>query len=168
MNNYSIKDYTTTHLDYKSLDKIHGAPTIDSLLRIFRQLKRNYQYVSTTLGGGQLGYLTLVLQDTAYSDIQNSAPFVRPIDPGALIITSTKKDEIAQQQVDHNEEKQQYNSCQAVEQALRKQIIDAIPSEYLDALRNTDTDMINDSIPDIIHYLQTNFGRVTDQGLSDK
>ena len=28
--------------------------------------------------------------------------------------------------------------------------------------------MINDSIPDIIQYLQTNFGRVTDQELSDK
>ena len=70
--------------------------------------------------------------------------------------------------MDHNEEKQQYNTCQAVEQALRKQIIDAIPAEYLDALRKTDTDMINDSIPDIIQYLRTNFGRVTDQHLSDK
>ena len=168
MNNYSIKDYKTVHFEYKSLDKIHGAPTIDSLLRIFRQLKRNIQCVSTTLGGGQLGYLALVLSDAAYTTIPNSAPFVRPLDPGAFIITSMKKDEIAQQQVDHNEEKQHYNSCQAVEQALRKQIIDAILAEYLDALRNTDTDMINNSIPAIIQYLQTNFERVTDQELSDK
>ena len=28
--------------------------------------------------------------------------------------------------------------------------------------------MINDSIPDIILYLQTNFGRITDQELSDR
>ena len=126
MNNYSIKDYKTVHFEYKSLDKIHGAPTIDSLLRIFRQLKRNTQCVSKTLGGGQLGYLALVLSDAAYMAIPNSAPFVRPLDPRAFIITSMKKDEIAQQQVDHNEEKQQYNSSQAVEQALRKQIIDAI------------------------------------------
>ena len=70
--------------------------------------------------------------------------------------------------MDHNEEKQHYNSCQAVEQALRKQIIDAIPVECLDALRNNDTNIINASIPTIIQYLRTNFGRVTDQELSDK
>ena len=52
-----------------------------------------------------------------------------------LLLQQRKKDEIAQQQVDHNEEKQQYNACQAIEQALRKQIIDAIPAEHLDALR---------------------------------
>ena len=150
MNNYSVKDYKTTHFEYKSLDKIHGATTIDSLLRIFRQLKLNAQCVLTTLGGGQLGYLALVLSDAAYTAIPNSAPFARPLDPRALIITAKKKDKIAQQQVNHNDEKQQYNVCQSVQQALRKQIIDAIPAEYLDAFRNIDTDMINDSIPDII------------------
>ena len=35
-------------------------------------------------------------------------------------------------------------------------------------MRNTDTDMMHDSIPAIIVYLQTNFGRITDQELSDK
>ena len=94
MNNYSVKDYKTPHFEYKSLDKIHGVPTIDSLLRMFRQLKRNVQCVSTTLGGGQLGYLALVLSDAAYTAIPNSAPFVRPLDPGALIITATKKTKV--------------------------------------------------------------------------
>ena len=122
MNN-SVKDYKTTHFEFKSLDKIHGAPTIDSLLRIFRQLKRNAQCVSTTLGGGQLGYLALVLSDAAYTAIPNSAPFVRPLDPGALIITATKEDEIAQQQVEYNEEKQQYNACQAVEQVYANRLL---------------------------------------------
>ena len=115
-----------------------------------------------------MGYLALVLSDAAYDAIPNSAPFVRPSDPGLLVITTSKKDDIAQQQVDHNEIKHNYNKCQAVEQALRKQLIEAIPAEYLDSLRNTDTDMIHDSIPAIIVYLQTNFGRITDQELSDK
>ena len=47
---------------------------------------------------------------------------------------------------------------------LRKHLIEAIPVEYLDYLGNTDTDMINDSIPDIILY----FGRIMDQELSNK
>ena len=126
MNNYLVKDYKTNQFEYESLDKIHGAPTIDSLLHIFRQLRRNAQCVSTTLGGGQLGFIALGLSVAAYTAILNSAPIVRPLDPGSLIITAMKKDEIAQQQVYHNEEKQQYNACQAVEQVLRKQIIDAM------------------------------------------
>ena len=40
----------------------------------------------------------------------------------------------------------------------RTGIIDAVPAEDLDTLRNTDTGMINDTIPDIIQYLQSNFG----------
>ena len=49
----------------------------------------------------------------------------------------------------------------------RTGIIDAVPAEDLDTLRNTDTGMINDTIPDIIQYLQSNFGQITDQELSD-
>ena len=36
------------------------------------------------------------------------------------------------------------------------------------SLRNSDTDMINCSIPDLITFLQTNYCRLTDQELSDK
>ena len=55
--------------------------------------------------------------------------------------------------MDHNADKHNYNECQAAKQTLRKQIIDAVPAEYLDTLRNTDTDMIHNTIPDIIQYL---------------
>ena len=81
MNNFSVKDYKTTHFEYKSIDKIHGTPSIDSLLGIYRQLKRNTQCVSTILGGGQLEYLALILSDDAYQTILNSATFVRTADP---------------------------------------------------------------------------------------
>ena len=54
-----------------------------------------------------------------------------------------------------------YNECQAVEQALHLQLTEAIDDAYLDSLRNLDIDMINDNIPDIIDFLQTNYCRVT-------
>ena len=41
--------------EYKTLDTIHGEPSMDSLLRVYRQLKRNAQRVRTTLGGGDMG-----------------------------------------------------------------------------------------------------------------
>ena len=65
--------------------------------------------------------------------------------------------EIADQKSQHENNIREYNERQAVRQALRNQLIDAIPSEYLDALRNAETDMINCYIPDIITYLQDIF-----------
>ena len=169
-NSHSIMDYTSTHFEYKELCKIHGQPDIDSLLRIFRQLKRNAQKVHTLLGGGQLGYLALVLSTAAYDSITNSAPFTRPVLVGTFTPSTTRVSaaELAHERAAHDENVRVYNECQAVEQALRNQLIDAIPAEYLDSLRNVDSDMINDSIPDIITFLQTNYCQLTDQELSDR
>ena len=47
-------------------------------------------------------------------------------------------------------------------------MIRLIPAEYLDNLLIADTYMINDSIPNIITFLQTNFCRMADQEMSDK
>ena len=49
--NPHTKDYTD-HLETKELTKIHGELTIDSLLNIFSELKRNGYKIPTALGGG--------------------------------------------------------------------------------------------------------------------
>ena len=103
--------------------------------------------------------------------IPNSVPFLRLVNPRPFVIATTSttrsglpltQEAIAQQKINNDKTKHLYNECQSLEQALRKQIIDAIPAEGLDSLRNTDTDMINETTPVIIQYLQTNYGRVAD------
>ena len=83
---YNIKNYRTTHFQHATLDKIHGQPTLDTLLHLHRQLKINAQSVPTTLGGGQLEYLALVLPQGTYATVPNAAPFIRPVHPGAFIV----------------------------------------------------------------------------------
>ena len=61
-----------------------------------------------------------------------------------------------------------YYKCQAVEQALRTQIIEAIDPEYLGALCHVDTDMLTESIPNIFEFLQTNYSRITKEELVQK
>ena len=169
-NSYSIFDYKSTHFEYSELEKIHGHPDIDTLLRIFRQLKRNAQRVPTLLGGGQLGYLALVISTALYDALTNSQPFIRPILPGPFIPSGIRLSaaELSQEKCAHDETVRTYNECQAVEQALRNQLIEAIPSVYLDSLRNVDSDMINDSIPTIIAFLTENYCQMTDQDLNDR
>ena len=162
------------------------------------------QSVPTTLGGGQLGYLALVISKEKYDAIPYSTPIERPKDPGPFEVhlptssdttnitlqtpTSTTRRttrsvsratttpaqepqtspsqptvifsaEVATQKAAHDDAVRKNYECQAIEQALRTQIIEAIDPEYLDALRHVDTDMMNESIPDIFDFLQSNYGQ---------
>ena len=213
LTSYSIKNIYS-HFEYKELTKIDGEPTLDTVLLLHRQVKRNAQSVPTTLGGGQLGYLALVISPTKYDAIPNATPFVRPPAPGLFTVqlptsqdttlnavtspsTATRRTtrsvartatslppdqpplpanqptvifsaEVATQKAAHDDAVRKYYECQAVEQALRTQIIEAIAPEYLDALRHVDTDMINETIPEIFDFLQMNYGRITEEELVQK
>ena len=145
-------DYKSTHFEYKELDNIIGHPDIDALLLIFRQLKRNAQRVHITLWGGKLCYLALVLLETVYDNIINSDKLIQPVLPGPFTVSDSQQSvvELAKSKVAHDKSAQTYNKWQTVEQDLRNQLIDEIPSAYFDLLRNIDSDMINTSIPTII------------------
>ena len=60
--------------------------------------------------------------------------------------------DIATQKLEHDKLKHQYNEMQAVELTLRRQIVTAIEDEYLQALRNPITDMIQASIYDVFDF----------------
>ena len=81
LTSYTIKNIYS-YFEYKELKKVEGEPTLDTILLLHRQVKRNAQSVPTTLGGGQLGYLALVILKEKYNTIPNSTPFERPQDPG--------------------------------------------------------------------------------------
>ena len=77
MSAYNLPDYWSEYFEYKKLHKIHGQTTLESLVILFQQLKRNAQKLQTTLGGGQLEYLALILPPATHNTIPNSTLFVR-------------------------------------------------------------------------------------------
>ena len=83
----------------------------------------------------------------------------------ASVITAAA---VATQKAVHEGELKKYYKCEGVEQALRTQIIEAIEADYLDALRNVNTDMISEIIPEIFDYLQTNYGQITEEEMVAK
>ena len=70
-----LPNYKDEFFEYKTLTKIYGRPTIEKLLVLYREVKVNAQTVHNTLGGGQHGYLRLVLDPITYGTIPHSAPF---------------------------------------------------------------------------------------------
>ena len=53
----STPDFRKTHFPHPDLDRVHGQPSIDQIVKIFRQLKQNAASVQTNLGGGQHGLM---------------------------------------------------------------------------------------------------------------
>ena len=167
---YRVEDYRTTHFEVKDLTKIHGTPDIDTLLLIFKELKRNAQKVPTRLGGGRLGYLALVVSPTVYATIPTSAPFLRPTHPGPFIPSNARltQAEVISEKAAHKERIRLNTEYNAVEDALRNQLIKAVLSIYTNTLRDPNTDMITLSILDIISYLQREYCKLTPEEFNER
>ena len=157
----TVPNYWETLFEYPDLTPIHGEPTYEALCVLFNQLKANARSVHTTLGGGQLGHLGLVLTAPQYSLLSNQPYHKPPILPPLVIPAYQLPHTVQTEQARHNEQVRHFNECNNVEQALRQQIVKAIDNAYLTALRNRQTNTIDVSIPVIIDYLFSNHGRVT-------
>ena len=67
------------------LTKIRGEPTYETLHHFKNELKANTSSVSATLGGGNHGYLGMILTPAEYHCIVPADPFTRPPNPGVLV-----------------------------------------------------------------------------------
>jgi len=61
-----------------------------------------------------------------------------------------------------------FHLCQAVERSLISQVVAAVESPYLAALRNTNTSCYMDSILESLQHLSTTYGHITPQQLKAK
>ena len=75
----SVEDFTNAFPNH--LTPIVGEPTYQTLKELKDQLKANAASIPTTLGGGNHGYLGLILSPAAYATISPTA-FVEPAYPG--------------------------------------------------------------------------------------
>ena len=75
----SVEDFTNAFPNH--LSPIVGEPTYQTLKELKDQLKANAASIPTTLGGGNHGYLGLILSPAAYATISPTA-FTEPAYPG--------------------------------------------------------------------------------------
>ena len=68
-------DFRKTYFPHPELERVHGQPTIDNIIRLHQQLKQNAASVPCNLGGGQHGFLPLVITNTQW----NAIPTVTPL-----------------------------------------------------------------------------------------
>ena len=65
-------DYASSYFKYKMPTPIRGEPTHKLLKRLKLELQSNASSIETDLGGGNHGYLGLVLTEEEYATIPNT------------------------------------------------------------------------------------------------
>ena len=161
-------DYAASYFKYKTPTPIQGAPTNKTLKRLKQELRANASSVESDLGGGDHGYLGLVLTDAEYETISNT-PFTAPNYPNALTIpTGTDQVEALNLREKYKEERRTYLECKNVEKALQRHIQDAIEDKYLESLVDEDTQLIQDDIPDVLQYLFETYGKIPSEEVKQR
>ena len=163
-------DYAAVYFKYSTPTPITGEPSNKSLKRLKTELRANASSVDTDLGGGDHGYLGLILTDVEYARITPTpSPFVAPNFPGPLVIDSSLN---AVQQVQaretHNERLALYRECKNVEKALLRHIQSAVDDKYIEFMIDEDTGLIEEDVPTVLEYLFTTYGKVTAEEVKDE
>ena len=81
-------DYALSYFKYKTPTPIREEPTHKSLKRLKIELQVNASSLEIDLGGGNHGYLGLVLTNHEYATIAHAGPFILSNYPLALNIST--------------------------------------------------------------------------------
>ena len=165
----STGDYINTFFTHDPLDQIRGEPNYAQLKKLKKQLKSNAQAVPSTLGGGNNGLLGLVLSTEEYARVPGAIPLVTPTRPGPLtILPLTASHDIIRLQQEHTRTMETFLDCQAVEIILKKQIVAALPSDYLKEITDRDTGRIVLPVSGVLAYLFERYGQVEAETLHEE
>ena len=167
-NTTSSVNYREIHFKFPTLTPIRGEPTADTLILLRKQLKSNAKSVPSNLGGGTFGHLGLVISPNCYNLISN-VPFIQSNHPGPLVIPPGTAQHAAATMRDlHAEQMCVFKEVNAVDQALIQQIIKAVEPDFLSALRNHTTNIINMPVLNVLDYLGNTYGNVTEEMLQER
>ena len=146
---------------HKTPTPIRGEPTNKTLKRFQTELQANSSSVETDLGGGNHGYLALVLSNAEHSTIPNAQPFVPSTFPPSLTIpydaTLIKALELKDI---HNEKKIACLERKNLEKAILLHMKDAVENKLIESLLDERASLLRDNAPASMTCLFCNHGKV--------
>ena len=147
---------------------IVGKPTYATLKTLKDQLKANAASVPTTLGGGNHGYLGLILSPATYTTISQTA-FIEPAYPGQhpAIPGGTSAANTSAIIRRHTEDTRQWCEFKNVSTALKNQLLSTVEDIYVRGLRDRHVGYMNQSIRHLLTHLFENYSNITQLELED-
>ena len=113
--------------------KISGQPTYSSLTSLRNELKQNAASVPSNRGGAAHGYLGTIMSSTMYDTVAPGQPFTIANYPGAqpTIPIGTTAATLAEIVRQHTEDLREWREYTNINNALKKQLTEAIEPVYL-------------------------------------
>ena len=165
----SSVNYKDSYFEQPVLTAIRGEPTYETLHHLKNELKANASSFPTTLGGGNHGYLGIILTPAEYRRITPTDTFTRTPNPGVLVPNPVgTAAQISSAENNHRLTKKIYLETLLLERAFIQQTIEAIDNKHLAALIKPITGQITPLVPTILEFFHNNYGHITPQQLDDK
>ena len=152
-------DQLQASFPFPFITKTTERPTYTTIRSIHKKLAANASSVRTVLGGGQHGYLAIVIDPPVYQTLTGHA-FIPPANPGLapVIPAGARPDQIAQLRDQHKTSLtiwEQYNNMQT---ALKNQIVGVFDEIHLKQLQHDLTGFANVTAWDLINHLYNSYG----------
>ena len=153
---------------YSSIEKISGEPSYHNIKEVERKLIKNASSFPSELGGGQHGYLGLVLSPEKYQLVTGNTFTPHP-NPGSIptFPEHPTQPQIAQISTTHKEQLRLWRQQHELIKAIKKQLTNAFDDKLLKEIEDTYTGYNNVSIQEILQYLYDRFGEVTPSELEE-
>jgi hypothetical protein len=145
MSNYDIKA-TAFVFVHEKLTPIIGKPDHSSITTIKKQVYANAYNNPCNLGGGDFGYLGLIMTANKYAEqFPSGNPVIPFAKPGALDATATDEEKKAHAQ--------QLLDLRTMDALLKKQVLAAIDHIYLSSIENDLTGFATCTTKDILEHI---------------
>ena len=153
---------------YSTIEKHTGEPNYHSIKEVERKLIKNASSYPSELGGGNHGYLGLILKPEKYALVTGHTFTPHP-NPGSIptFPEHPTQPQIAQISATHKEALRLWREQHTLIKAIKKQLTNVYEPKHLKEIEDTYTGFNNISIQDIITYLFDRFGDVTPNELED-
>ena len=153
---------------YSTIEKHVGEPNYQAIKEVERKIIKNASSYPSELGGGNHGYLGLILTPLRYELITGILFSPHP-NPGSLptFPPNPTQPQIAQISATHKEALRLWREQNTLIKAIKKQITNAFEDKNLKEIEDTYTGYNNITIQDIFAYLYDRFGDVTPTELEE-
>jgi len=165
MTEITVEQYIES-FPHSTFPKQEGEPTYEKIQAIHKLAAANAASVETTRGGGQHGYLAIVLEPATYTTL-TGATFMPPTNPGPvpIIAGNTRTAQVAAQENAHKEHLREYKEYVKVSKAVLQLTTKAFEEKYLKHLCHRLTGYNNVTVRQVFRHLYNTYGNISELDL---
>ena len=142
-----------------ALTRISGLPTYESIKIANDELSANAASVHTELGGGLLGFLAITVSPAIYATVSPTA-FTVPTNLVVPDLSGMTGNQIDATNRTYDNNKKKFKEHVALENALKKQLLQAVDTLYLEAIKERFVGFGSRTIWQLLDHLYLHYANI--------